>query len=785
MNLQKTLRVITIGLLYLIPLFAIVVANPFFFPYITGKAFFFRIIIEIAFAGWITLVFLDTKYRPKLSPLTIGITFFVLVTLLADLIGMNPLRSLWSNFERMEGWVTVVHLWMLFLTMTNMFAVTEKGKHWYHWHRWFMAELGVATFVGLYGLLQLAGVLAIHQGSTRIDASLGNAAYMAVYMLLNVGIAAYVLHLSKQKWNIKIWKSELWIFWISFIVSMVAAAALISSKQDSANFFHLLGVFTSTHPWLFIGGTLLMAAALLYPYYILPFLFSFLVFETATRGTILGLIGGIVLACLLYALFAKGEPRKFRFISLGVIALIVLVGAIFWANRTTDFVKNNEILNRMATISWNDSKTQARGYIWPMALEGFKERPILGWGQENFNYIFNQNYNPNMWNQEQWFDRAHNVYLDWLTASGVLGLIAYLALYVLFLMAVWKSPLSISQKSILTGLIAAYAVHNVFVFDNIASYIVFFVLLAFVNSFKEGRPFKLFGTSPARHEVVEYVVLPSAIVILGLVFYFVNVRPMMANTRLIGALQACSTISASPDSFIRALDIHSSVANQEIREQLYACTNGVINNDQFPGPTKQAFFTLANKEIQAQIEDAPEDARTYMLAGSLMNALGQYEKAGEFITKALELSPEKQSIALQQITVLANTNKLPEAEEVARKTYEAAPNYDAAKQLYLRLLLVNGKEAYAREIFGNDPTLFENEAVASIYTSLKQYDQAIDLYKKLVAADPSNADVRFRMAQTEYASGRKTQAVATLQALVKDRPEFKEQIDAAIKEIQQ
>ena len=49
--------------------------------------------------------------------------------------------------------------------------------------------------------------------------------------------------------------------------------------------------------------------------------------------------------------------------------------------------------------------------------------------KDTFNYLFNENYNPKMWAHEQWFDRAHNVFLDWLVATGLLGLGFYLLLY--------------------------------------------------------------------------------------------------------------------------------------------------------------------------------------------------------------------------------------------------------------------------------------------------------------------------------------------------------------------
>src|SRR5262245_59454172 len=133
--MKNFIRYVVIASLFLIPIFPLIVANSLFFPFITGKAFFFRILVEIGFAVWIILAFWEPKYRPRLNPLTWAITIFTLVVLVADLLGFNPIRSLWSNFERMEGWVTIVHLWAFYLTITSMFGRGEEGKRW--WHRWF------------------------------------------------------------------------------------------------------------------------------------------------------------------------------------------------------------------------------------------------------------------------------------------------------------------------------------------------------------------------------------------------------------------------------------------------------------------------------------------------------------------------------------------------------------------------------------------------------------------------------------------------------------------------
>ena len=143
-------------------------------------------------------------------------------------------------------------------------------------------------------------------------------------------------------------------------------------------------------------------------------------------------------------------------------------------------------------------------------------------------------------------------------------------------------------------------------------------------------------------DAVEYVVAPITIVALLAGLYFLNVRPIQANTRLITALSACSNGKADITLFTKALNV-APIANQEIREQLLSCTGTVVNN-QYPGPTKQAFYNLLIQEIKNQIASAPNDARVYVLGGSFLLNVGQIAEATPLLEKAHELTAGKQSV---------------------------------------------------------------------------------------------------------------------------------------------
>ena len=706
--------------LFIIPFIPLYVANGLFFPFIGGKAFVFRIIVEIVFALWLVLIWRDKSYAPRFSWMTGVVTIFAVVALLADLLGFNPLRSIWSNFERMEGWMTIIHLWGYFMVLTSVF--TEKK--W--WDRFFHITLFSALITAIYGIVQFFGGAQIHQSAARLDASLGNAAYLGVYMVIHFFIALYM---SAKSW--------------------------LKNKPLS---------------WIYVVEAII---------------FAFVIFETQTRGSILGLVVGIVLGLIIYLIKAKGEKTG-KIIAGSALGLIVILGLAFYLSKNSSFVQKNAVLSRIANISLSDIKTQGRAYIWPMAFRGVFSSPktaIIGIGQENFNYIFNANYNPKMYSQEQWFDRAHSVFIDWLVAGGLLGLLAYLALFVMVLIYVWKSELGAKEKAIMIGLLIAYGIHNIFVFDNLSSYILFFSVIAFAHSL---RPSKAIGLFQKNMDPVirDYIVMPVAGILLIVVLYFINIRSIQASERLIDALRQCQT-NGKPTAalFERALALNQYVANQEIREQLYSCSASVIKSN-LPDATKSAFFDLTLKEIHNQTTATPNDARAFILGGSYLNTIGDFAEATPLLEKANELSPNKQSIMFELASNYMSVNKYQQAADLLKKAYESEPSYTLAKIAYVSSLIISNQEKKAHELFGDDPTIFTDQRIISAYIKNNQYDKVIAIYKQILAKNPDDLQSRFYLVGAYLGAKQTWLALQELKTLKEKAPEYAAQIDETIKQIQ-
>ena len=123
------------------------------------------------------------------------LAIFVGIVALSSIFGENFYRSFWSNYERMEGLVTYLHLLAYFLVLTGTMK-TEKIWNWL-----FHTTLLASAVIAFYGVFQLFGVLQTHQGS-RLDATLGNASYLAVYMVFHIFLALAFFYRAKdfRKW---------------------------------------------------------------------------------------------------------------------------------------------------------------------------------------------------------------------------------------------------------------------------------------------------------------------------------------------------------------------------------------------------------------------------------------------------------------------------------------------------------------------------------------------------------------------------------------------------------
>ncbi len=342
-----------------------------------------------------------------------------------------------------EGGLQMLHLYAFFLLLVLLFR-NEDG-----WHRLFRWALAGGVLMALYGLcagLDVAGFIGTRFSSPgfRFEGSIGNPAYVAAFSL-------FMLFYAAQLFFAKYWRRP----------------------------------FTP-------GGVTLMILAL-------AFLRVF--FSAATRGAFLGLLAALVLG-VGYFVYAHRAWRKWLII--GVAAVVLLTGSLV-CFKDMPLVKSIPG-SRIFDISFSAATFQDRATMWKIAVDGWKERPLLGWGPENYIKVFDRHFDTAYFVPSKgfgaWFDRAHSIYFDYLAETGILGLLSFLSIFVLFfvrLLAAWarsaRLPLQngkphnitpppagagvVASRAFLLAALVAYLVQGIVLFDVLPIYVNVFTVLAF------------------------------------------------------------------------------------------------------------------------------------------------------------------------------------------------------------------------------------------------------------------------------------------------------------------
>jgi len=710
MSLKELLRFCILACIFATPFICLYVAETMFFPFITGKNFLFRIIVEAMLGLWVLLMFVDATYRPKFSWILAAAGAFLLVMTVADFNGVNPFRSFWSNYERMEGLITLAHLFLYFIICASVLA-TENMWKWF-WR----TSLASSVIVCFNAYQQLAGKEAIHQSVTRLDATFGNSVYLAVFALFHAFIAMFLFFRDGKKNTFR------WIY------PVIASANVI------------------------------------------------ILYYTQTRGTLLGILGGVLLTLLLVAFFDKEHPQLKKYAIGGVLGVVLLIGA-FIAFKDSSFIQQSPTLQRMASISMSDNTTKSRFMIWHMSWEGFKERPILGWGQDNFLYVFAKHYDPNMWAQEPWFDRSHDVFFDWLIAGGALGLLSYLSMFGAAIYYLWfgrKHRFTIIERSILTGMLAGYFIHNIFVFDNLTSYLFFFGFLAFLHTLHaeevvvEKTPQKK-ERAGDRLEAGDLAIAGAVVIALTCVMiYYVNIRNINANVALINSIRPEGILVDGPNG-------QKKIAMKEILDLgLFGTTEGreqlaqlavQTQDPRVPENIRKMFHDTAAAEFDKELAADPDNVRMRSFAATFYARFGEYEKALEQFNKAIELSPTRQSTRLDLAMMYVAVRDYPRAEEQAKIAYDFANTNPDAILTYATTLIYQKKLALVDEVLASrkdTPTAYDSRII-NAYGNIGQYQKVVELVNEKIARGFGSGRDYFSLAGGYATLGDKAAAIAAVE----------------------
>lgn len=624
------------------------------------------------------------------------------------------------------------------------------------------------------------------------------------------------LILNEDNWQ------KLWDFAI-FIGILVS---LIAIFQWKGMFSKILIPFSGRPPST-LGGPIFLAIYLLllsFPtlsfglktenilkkiFYFFSFLFFFFVaiFITQTRAVMIGFFVGFLYFISLYPTKKFSISCALRFATL--IFLILGVLGVYYINTTQElpqFIKENEILKRISSrLSIEAAISNARISGWRVSFMALKNRPILGYGPENFAIAFNKHYDPSLPGLEMrrgdissWWDRAHNFIFDISVTTGIPALLIYLALFSTLILKLQKIKRKDKEKALISHALQTtflgYLTANFFSFDTFSIYIITFLLIGYSLYLIEGKEIEI--TIPFSLRKNKPKILLFAFLILVWFIWSFNLKPLGVNKEIRLAVyeaekKFCERALLRME---RILPKHSFIDNY-LRLQYISviqdCANeGVKSSEE-----------LAKKAIEIlkeNIKIRPLYTRNWLLLGSYTNVLieeGQKDlkdKANYYFEKAHQLSPKRQEIYVEWIKTDLLVDEFEKAKEKAKECLLLDPKLG---ECWWLLSLAEGGlgnfrvaedfATIAQENGYNTQSKNSLLQLIKIYIYKKEYQRLVPLYQKLISLDPKNPQYHASLAVVFKELGKFEEAKKEALKVLELQPEARREVEKFLQNLRE
>ncbi len=684
---------VTIFLALLVPL---MVKLGSYFPFISYRSLWFMGVVEVMGVAWLFLAIHNPQYRPRPNLVLLTLSLFILSIIISTLLGADPSVSFWSKHERMTGLLMHLHLAAFFLVLVSFMKSEEE------WLKLLGLSVGIAVLVSIWGIADNYNINFILElfdffriVSIRITeksqggSTLGNASFMASYLLINVFLALYLVIRSGAKRWLRI------LYAGAFI--LISLGLILNLRGDAAR---------------------------------------------------LSLFIGLVLLALLYLAFNyRNQIVNRAAAALLVIGLLAALYIGITAFQEGSFARNQ--IMQMPGIP-------GRVANWESSWEGFKERPIFGWGPENFEIALQRHFDPRVmlpaeygYRAEPWHDRAHNIVFDYLVATGLLGTLLFFSIFAAALYLLWRSHL-VDKKidfwppAIITTTLAAHFIQNLTVFDMLSSYMLLFVILAYSATVAEGQRLEAVGAgrqgkekpaSQAGDKLPEgtglksklqkllqkevklglhsYFILLILVFILGLSYNYSVYKPHQ------GSLYTNQAMSSRPgeamlEDYQKAIR-QSPTGRMQIRRHLSeTVTTRLSQLHEMEPEMQEVYFAEADfmiNQLHRSIKGSPLNYRPYYSLAELYNAYtqalirqaaeGMLEKGQEISLQAedayraaIEISPTNPQgywglaqALVNQGYLFSDREKMEAALNVLEETVELEPRLRSTHDMGIRVAL--------------------------------------------------------------------------------------------------
>ena len=644
-----------VALLTLSLLVPVIVIPDLFFPYVVPRNIFFRVVVEIGVA---VLVLALCFGRRTLDLRGEPILWSLVAFLAAATLSafFSPARN-HSFFGDFER-MGGVWAW-IHLVLFFLLLRTLRDEDW----AWVLnAALVVSMFVSLTAILQHSELAsATPLADTIVAASsstLGNSGLLAAYLLMNVALAGY------------------------------------------------LASTTIRHRLLYLGACVVNLVGLVY---------------ASNRSTMIGLALGAIVGGVIFATLAATSRKRWIALSLaaGFVVAAAGISAAIRAFPTSAVSRHAPTVFQELALTNPAGSDESRTMQWRAAIEGFKDRPLLGYGLENHNLVWSAHLDPRIYKIEtDTFDRTHNQFLEVLATTGLVGAAAFLAIWAAIgatmVTAYRAGRLSASAIAVLAGLQVAYATYLFFWFIDVNAAMLWILIAALIASRatvgsvvleNTGRDT---GRSRARPALAFASVLALAAALYGEAY-----TPLRAN-------RALAMIDSPRGPATRTLAGFEAVSNTAARQTAHT-------------PLVMSHFLGSLRPRLKEIRRDPGQRQTLDRAFTATFAAFAREIHRDTLND--RLYTHQGAVLLDAAQFYGSSSYRQQAIDAFHKGIELSPH-----RIQPRLLL------------------------ASVYSGARDYERAIVVLTDAVKNDPQLGEPRYRLAQAYIGAGQSDSALASLKS---------------------
>jgi len=732
---------------------------PLFSPPDWGKTIVFKIVISILLLLFFTQL-LDQEYktsivnrarmlfaRAKLPLILLSIFSFLL--LVSTIFSVDRTLSFWGDPMRSGGFLNLV----FYFIFGALALLGIKGKDWNKlWNGAIVGGIGVA-FVAFFQQFNLFSVLFITT-SARPPSTLGGALFLGAYMLLLLVITVSLLFHEVSK------KKQLFYF----LSAVLFVLALFISGSRSA----YLGLFFATLYFVFLFPSAAFQAPRA----------AFVTPKLIRTVKILLVAVCLLSATSLYLVNQYPEQTKTSIDSI--------------QNQSLQTVTNN-IVGR---LSFATVLREPRLSAWRVGMEAMQDRPLLGYGIENFSVGFDQFFDPSFSNFESkiltaptnWWDRAHNVFLEVGVSAGIPALLIYIGFFSLLFYLLQKlKRRSPSEAIVAHGMqttFLAYFIVNFLGFDTFSTYIIITLVIVYALVLVAKAQETSSPLAQPKLSTLLTNASRSRLALLSIFFLLVlffswqhNLRPLLANAKINTAKFYVSHNRCEPG--YRILD--SVLASENSPFNTYARTSYVdlltICNTVAPQEriiTARKGSTLLKESVKSR----PLYTRNWIFLGGFSNVLLQAEllkapglqsqrtieqkkkDAHSYFSIAHDLSPKRQEIYVEWIKTFLITQDYGGAKQKAQECIDLNPDHDTCAWLKQVAEIYTGDRAAIELGSEADPRFnvqlgspAQLSQLVRAYAITKNSEQIINVYQRLVEFDPLNKRMHASLAAAYQEGG--------------------------------